>query len=167
MAANTGASSTSAMPGRLDGHEPESPHEGADHDHLPGNVLQGHAQQGGVAPLQSEERAGQPGACLHAALLDLHMLGRPRGAGSLHADGRTAVVPLVEEGLQGGVDVGTGGRGHRLNHSFSPFIVSGLSMLSVKSSPVPSPCGMAGCCVAHHWAMALSPTFDSSAEVTQ
>ena len=38
-------------------------------------------------------------------------------------------------------------------------------MLSVNSNPVPRPCGSVGCRVAHHWAIAFSPIFDSKAEV--
>ena len=116
--------------------EPQSSHQRTHDDHLSGDVLQGHAQQGRVARVQVQKVASQACACFHACFLYFHAFGRAGRTGSLHRHGRTVAVPFGQERTERIVYVGIV---HRLNHSFSPFIASGLSMLSVKSSPVPSP----------------------------
>lgn len=57
------------------------------------------------------------------------------------------------------------GSRHLQNHKQSFLISRDMSTLSVKSIPVPNPCGSGLLKVAHHCAMAFRPIFDSKAEV--
>lgn len=71
--------------------------EAAHDNHLAGDIVERHAEQGRVAGTETEEVARDAGGGEHAPLLHLHRLGSARRAARVDGDGGRRTVPLGEE----------------------------------------------------------------------
>ena len=69
-------------------HQFQSTFEGADDHHLASDVVERHAEEGGVARLEAEKVVGATGRGEHTGLFDQHGLGSACRATGLHADVR-------------------------------------------------------------------------------
>ena len=76
------------MARRFDADQSQSSFKGADDHHLAGDVVEGHAEEGCVTRLETEEIVGDAGRGEHTGLLDQHGLGRAGRAAGLHVDVR-------------------------------------------------------------------------------
>jgi hypothetical protein len=71
---------------RFDTDQSQVAFEGADNHHLAGDEVEGHAEEGGITRLETEEVVGAPGRGEHTGLLNEHGLGSTSRAASLHVD---------------------------------------------------------------------------------
>ena len=83
------------MPARFHANEIESPLYRPYRHHLAGDVVEREAEQGGIAPLQTEKATGGAGRVSHALLLHPNGFGFARRAAGVHQHAVGAVVPLV------------------------------------------------------------------------
>ena len=113
---------------RLNAHELQTASDGAHHHHFTSNVVERHTEQSRVATLQAQEVTGDACARFHATLLHHHRFRCACGATGVYQYTCFRVVPLVYERF--------------VIHRQSFLISKGMGMLSVKSIPVPKPCGI-------------------------
>ena len=68
--------------------------DGTDDDHLTGDEIQGHTEEGRIAGLQAEEVTGDTGTIEHPLLFYVHRFGSPRGATGVDQYGGGGTAPL-------------------------------------------------------------------------
>ena len=81
----------------FDGYQLQATFKGADDHHLTSDVVERHAEKGGIARLEAEEVVGAPGRGEHAGFLYQHGFRVAGRAAGLHMDVWRGAIPLLKE----------------------------------------------------------------------